>query len=329
MLLINITQNTGTEKRNKMNRSAKGFRVLSGIFLLMNLVAFFLPVTRRIQENYATVNWSQMDYVKCMFQRCLPHGKESIVYSISTGQIIWILLLMVLPIIIVLVAGIWGIVGNSKQIVSGILSFVVLGMYVGMILSLQILWPETVSGQFYSRGMGCMILLVASGCSVISAVIAWIVTPRRVKAVQGGIPQVEEIKQQQIQAKYNIITDESIQEQKETETVAYTPGSPRGVMVGLAGMYAGAEIPFVDGEYIKLGRLPDNDLVFEGQTKVSRNHCRIKWIAGQSKYVFCDYSSNGSFVDGSEDCLPQNLEIEMEPGTVVAIGDETNKFRLE
>ena len=104
---------------------------------------------------------------------------------------------------------------------------------------------------------------------------------------------------------------------------------PRGVMVGLTGIYAGAEIPFADGEYIKLGRLANNDLVFEGQPKVSRNHCRIKWNSASKRFSFYDYSSNGTFVNGSEDCLPQNLEIEMLPGTVIAIGDENNTFRLE
>ena len=107
----------------------------------------------------------------------------------------------------------------------------------------------------------------------------------------------------------------------------YVPGHPKGVMVGLVGVYAGAEIPFKIGERIRLGRLANNDLVFEGQDKVSRNHCYIKWDG--YKFLIKDSSSNGVFVNGSEDCLPQNIEIEIPIGSVIAIGDENNTFRLE
>ena len=100
-------------------------------------------------------------------------------------------------------------------------------------------------------------------------------------------------------------------------------------MVGLTGIYAGAEISFRDGESIRLGRLPNNDLVFEGQDKVSRNHCYIKWNGGEQKFFIKDFSSNGTFVNGAEDCLPQNIEIEIPIGSVIAIGDEKNTFRLE
>lgn len=312
-----------------MNRSAKGFRIISGIFVLLNLVAFFLPVTKRIQENYVTIGWSQMDYAGNMLDKCLPHGKETIVHNITSIQIVWILGLMILPLLLVLITGIWGIVGNYKQIVSSILSFVVLACYVGMVTFLEILWPEAINGQVYERGIACTLHLVFSGCSVVAAIVSILLTPKKIETTQKGIPQVEEIRQQQVEAKYSVIVDEPKKEQPQLGIPPYVPGNPRGVMVGLTGLYAGAEIPFANGEYIKLGRLATNDLVFEGQPKVSRNHCRIKWDAGRKKYVFCDYSSNGSFVNGSEDCLPQNLEMEMEPGTVVLIGDNTNTFRLE
>ena len=83
------------------------------------------------------------------------------------------------------------------------------------------------------------------------------------------------------------------------------------------------------GEFIRMERQNTNHLVFEGQKSVSRDHCKMKWNADSQTYTIYDYSSTGSFVNGSHDCLPQNLEMTLEPGCVLAIGDETNTFRLE
>lgn len=105
--------------------------------------------------------------------------------------------------------------------------------------------------------------------------------------------------------------------------------NPRGVMVGLSGIYAGAEIPLTDGEYIKLGRVTDNDLVFSGQKRVSRNHCQIMWSAAKRMYTVFDFSTNGIFLDGSETRLTKNTALDIKPGSVLAIGDRTNTFRLD
>lgn len=307
-----------------MNRSAKGFRVVSGLFILLNLAAFFFPVTGRVQENYAAIKWYQLDYIKSMFGGSLPYdGKGA---GITVVQTLWILCFVVLPLFLAMIAGIWGIIGNYKQRTSSILAFAVFTLYIGMFVSLGILWPDAAEGQVYRREMACMLHLIFSGCGVALAAAALLCTPKEIKAVKNSIPQVREIKQQQVEAKYNIIIEKSKEKQVQP---SYVPGNPRGVLVGLTGIYAGAEIPLTSGEYIKLGRQTNNHLVFEGQPNVSRNHCRIKWDAGRKKYTFCDYSSNGSFVNNSDECLPQNLEIDMEPGTVVAIGDERNTFRLE
>lgn len=307
-----------------MNRSAKGFRVVSSLFLLLNLVAFFFPVTVRTQENYAALTWRQPDYIKSLFAGELPYDGGM---KIEAVQMIWILCFFVLPVLLVLISGIWGIVGNYMQKVSSFLAFVVLVLYAGMYIFLGILWPDAARGQAYQSGAACMIHLAVSGSSTVAAVIALICTPKKMKASkESNIPQVQEIKQQQVEARYNVILENS---QKEQKPKAYVPGNPRGVLVGLTGVYAGAEIPLTSGEYIKLGRQTDNHLVFEGQPRVSRSHCKIKWDAGRKRYVFCDYSNSGTFVNGSDECLPHNLEMDMAPGTVIALGDETNTFRLE
>lgn len=105
--------------------------------------------------------------------------------------------------------------------------------------------------------------------------------------------------------------------------------SPRGVMVGVAGVFSGKEITFKDRETLRLGRDLANDLVFTNASHISRNHCQITWYAQKQKYYVIDRSSNGCFINGASVRLPKNVEIALEPGTVIAIGDRTNRFRLE
>lgn len=312
-----------------MERYAKGFRNFGGFLALLNLINFFLPITERAQEGYTTLQWSQFQYVKALLGKSLPYAGENTIPVTST-QAALVLCCMALPLILALAAGIWGIVGNSRQWGSSILIFIILILYIVLAEFLDLLWPEARITQIYSKGIACPVSLAISGCSAVMAIFSFVSTPKKVKKVQKKIPQVQEIKQQQAEAKYNIIMEESNQA-KPSENVQkpYVPGNPRGVMVGLAGVYAGAEIPMADGEFIQLGRQNTNHLVFEGQTKVSRDHCKIKWDAASKKYTIYDYSSTGSFVNGSHDCLPQNLEMPLDPGTVVAIGDEANTFRLE
>lgn len=109
---------------------------------------------------------------------------------------------------------------------------------------------------------------------------------------------------------------------------AFSPRG-RGVMVGVAGVFAGKEIAFGDGETLRLGRDLANDLVFTNASHISRNHCLITWYAQKQKYYVEDQSSNGCFINGAPTRLPKNVEIALEPGTIIDIGDQTNRFRLE
>lgn len=305
-----------------MNRFAKKFRVLGSLCVLLNLIAFFQPVTMRIQENYADLTWSQLDYVKGTIVESFSgsKGEASEVVSVS---ILWVMGLIVLPLLLSLAAGIWGLIGSYVQRVSSILEFFVLFLYIGLAASIGSFWPKAAVGQAYSRGISCTLALIFSGLGAIFAVLSLIATPRKAKMPKGGIPQVEEIKQEQVESMYQIM-NVTAEEQQLAQT-----GPEHGVLVGRTGLYAGAEIPMTDGEYIRLGRQADNHLIFEGQLNVSRNHCQIKWDAARQKYIFRDYSSNGSFVNGAEDCMPQNLDLELAPGTVIAIGDENNTFYLK
>lgn len=104
---------------------------------------------------------------------------------------------------------------------------------------------------------------------------------------------------------------------------------PRGVMVGISGVFAGKEISFRDKETLHLGRDLSNDLVFTNASHISRNHCLITWYAQKQKYYVEDHSSNGCYINGAPVRLPQNVEIALDPGTTIDIGDRSNRFRLE
>ena len=175
------------------------------------------------------------------------------------------------------------------------------------------------------------------------------------------IPDVEQIHQEQIKPKYEFIDEarpeqagtsaaEQVQNAQQVQSGEVThdagtaqnienlqkaqpddsgQGRPRGVMVGITGMYAGAEIPFKPGEELKFGRDNVNDVVFPEARKISRTHCTITWDAQKEEFYIVDNSSNGCFINEMDECIPQNLPIRLEVGTILDIGDDTNRFRLE
>lgn len=113
-------------------------------------------------------------------------------------------------------------------------------------------------------------------------------------------------------------------------SVANTTGNKvqakAGVLVGISGMYAGAELP-LDAAGVVLGRdASEAQLVIESP-KVSRRHCKITYDPQKGKYTVIDYSTNGTFAGkrrltkGTEEILPA--------GSILNIGDSKNSFRLQ
>lgn len=105
---------------------------------------------------------------------------------------------------------------------------------------------------------------------------------------------------------------------------------PRGVLRGLCGMYAGAEIRLAE-DAVVLGRdAAKANLVFDDtNSRVSRKHCKIGYDRQKNMFWLEDYSSTGTYKNGSTNCLPQGMPVPLQPGSVIAIGDETNQFILE
>lgn len=313
-----------------MERLAGSFRVFSGILVLFNLIVFFLPVSCFIQQNYPTHNMYQADFIRAVFSGRIYWAGDSVPSlssELSPAGICIIVFGMLLPLILVFAAGIWQMIGGRHPVGGSIIIFAVLVLYIIMAASIGILWPEPGLDQEYSRGFACPLHLVCSGCASVTAIISLICLPGKNRAVKRETVYEEKI--QQPPNRYQILSEAAGKNQGQQAVMEASGPNPRGVMVGLSGIYAGAEIPLTDGEYIKLGRVTDNDLVFSGQKRVSRNHCQIMWSAAKRMYTVFDFSTNGIFLDGSKTRLTKNTALDIKPGSVLAIGDRTNTFRLD
>lgn len=302
-----------------MNRLAKGMRVMCGLLLLLHLAMFFLPVTYIERQNSvgkSELSYSQFDYVIGMTNSELPHDEYLVVADFEGSCYLIVAGFMIVPVLCSLFGGIYGISGGQRQIVSGVCSLIIFSCYLVQFLMLEQMWPENLPDINCSRGIGSWLTLVVSGVAGLAGILTFVFIPRTKRAHTNEIPQVQEIKRERQQAVYHV-----------ADSAAET--GARGVMVGLTGMYTGAEIAFEDGMMIRLGRLPDNDLVFENETHISRRHCEISWSATRKQFNIKDFSSSGSYINGSEECLPQNIDTPLSPGTILDIGDENNRFRLE
>lgn len=307
-----------------MERFAKKFRVMGSIAILLELAAAFLPFIKRVQENYPDVTWNQLNYIQGAFTALTKGTEQKLPEVLTSGQAVWVLIFMLLPLLVAVTAGVWGMVGDHTQKVSLILIFAVFVLDIVLLAMGGQLKAEPGEGQTYLQAAGGIVSLVISGAASLISIAAWIATPKTMKEQAAAIPEVHEIRQQQIEAKYNVMLD-----QQGSQPSAQQQMPEHGVLVGLKGMYEGAQIPMADQEEILLGRAEGNHLIFTGQKSVSRRHCRLKWVTAKQKYIIHDYSSSGTYLNGSEDCLPQNLDMELPCGTQIALGSNDNIFLLK
>lgn len=72
--------------------------------------------------------------------------------------------------------------------------------------------------------------------------------------------------------------------------------------------------------------LPMRRSFFLGAQKISRRHCEVMFNSQVQKYRVTDFSSNGTYVNGSR--LPANSPVLLTRGTELALGDNNNIIRL-
>jgi hypothetical protein len=104
------------------------------------------------------------------------------------------------------------------------------------------------------------------------------------------------------------------------------PKKDDGILRGITGAYAGAEIPIPAGVATVIGRDPDScNVVIKGEN-VSRRHCSVSYLPESGVYRVTDFSVNGVF-DGTGKRLPAKTAVTMFEGSELHIGNDV--FRLE
>ncbi len=107
------------------------------------------------------------------------------------------------------------------------------------------------------------------------------------------------------------------------------PATPQaGSLSGLSGMYAGQTIPLAPNEDLLIGRDNTCNLIIDRNAeKLSRKHCSILYNTSLGCYMVTDYSSNGTYIDGGNR-LVANMATQLQRGTVIALGNRENRFKL-
>lgn len=339
-----------------MSRSADRIRMLGSLFLLSNVVIFFLPMLSIRQENYPEQTYSQFSFL----QYYLTSGSGDGAGSVSAGGRFVTVLLILIPLLLAVVAGIFRIAGHISEEYCMIAALIAGCLYLCQLIFGKGIWPERLNdAQQYVRCMGWWLLLIVTLAIFVTQGMCFLLlgkvqAHREPFAEQQNAGEVharqrapiempepssamglseadisEEHTTSQTQTEMNLPIFSSETDTARVNGTNVETSQPRGVMVGMAGVFANKEIALRDGETLRLGRDFGNDLVFTDAAHVSRNHCRITWQAERRKFLVEDSSSNGCFINGALSRLPKNVQIALEPGTVIDIGDRTNRFRLE
>ncbi len=111
--------------------------------------------------------------------------------------------------------------------------------------------------------------------------------------------------------------------------MATPAGGAGGSITGMSGMYAGQTLPLAPGDEMIVGRdnAFSNLIVDQNADKVSRKHCGITYDATRGVYMVTDYSTNGTFIDGGSR-LVANMPSTLQRGTIIALGNRENRFKL-
>lgn len=117
---------------------------------------------------------------------------------------------------------------------------------------------------------------------------------------------------------------------REQEKKQHQPDVPKcaPALLGISGMYAGSNFPLTPDQPVILGRdSAAAQIVFsQGAQKISRRHCEVMFNSQTQQYRVTDFSSNGTYVNGSR--LPANAPVKLARGTEIALGDSNNIMKL-
>lgn len=103
-------------------------------------------------------------------------------------------------------------------------------------------------------------------------------------------------------------------------------GQRKGLLIGIRGEYAGAEVQMLNGEKIVIGRSREKANLILNNPKVSRKHCEVSYDAVEDKYVMVNCSLNGTFLSGGQ-LLEQGKRYHLPHGTIFRVNKE-DEFKL-
>lgn len=111
------------------------------------------------------------------------------------------------------------------------------------------------------------------------------------------------------------------------------PMQPQGnaFIVGLNGTYQNARFNVSDGAPVMFGRDASTcSVVFDQfETAVSRQHCIVKFLPNANMYSVRDMSKNGTYIGSMNNKMPNNIEQNVQRGTVIYLGSSKNSFKLD
>ncbi len=346
-----------------MVRLARPMRLLGGVLLFLNIVFVFTPLLRIINDNYPEKLYSQFYFIKGVFSASLKGNQ--ILFAICFVCIPTLVSLICGIIGIVgeerqIVSPIGGLFAGGLYI--GF--FFLLESIVGQKTYDEIVYDRTIwlTIMLIFNIVIVVISFIAlistpkkikhgnEDASVIDDFDHYKMEQQKPKVefideaelmknreksmsvdMQTGNQIPPDVNQSQFNNNENVDSQDAENKEVVQEEVSIPEwdGITRGEIVGLSGMYTGAVIQLNPGEVITLGRDKSNSLVFEGQPRISRCHCRLAWDENSKNYTIFDTSSNGSFINDSDECVPQNMPITLYPGMILHLGSNDNSFRLQ
>lgn len=108
---------------------------------------------------------------------------------------------------------------------------------------------------------------------------------------------------------------------------ALAMGGKSPALVGITGIFKGAEIPIAKGEVLVIGRDPSQCHVIIESNDISRKHCAVSFDEITGQYKVTDYSANGTFINNERRVMKNQPQF-VQRGEVISVGGSKNSFRL-
>ena len=126
-------------------------------------------------------------------------------------------------------------------------------------------------------------------------------------------------------ASYDDNNEADHQGYSENETVSF---SKSGHIVGQKGSWAGYEIEIKPGEEVIIGKDPSlaSIVVDPSCRETSRKHVGISYDSDSGSYIITDYSTNGTWVNGTK--IPHNRPVSYGGGAVIECAHQNAVFKL-